>query len=74
VMDQFTHRVHNGNVDGAALCQMFHRATRRHSLPNYLSSNHDPLYRFHQWEANFRILEVTENQDCSLRAAFAPFL
>jgi hypothetical protein len=38
---------------------MFHRAIRGHSLPKYLS-DHDPLYRFHQWEANLRILEVTE--------------
>jgi hypothetical protein len=35
-----------------ALCGMFHRAIRGHSLPQYLSSDHDPLYRFHQWEAN----------------------
>jgi hypothetical protein len=27
--------------------------------------------RFHQWRANLRILEVTENQEGSLRAAFA---
>jgi putative transposase len=39
---------------------MFHRAIRGHSLPKYLSSDHDPLYRFHQWEANLRILEVSE--------------
>ena len=25
-----------------------------------LSSDNDPLYRFHQWQANLRILEVTE--------------
>jgi transposase InsO family protein len=65
VMDQFTRRiigfgVHNGIVDGVALCRMFHRAIRGHSPPKYLSSDHDPLYRFHQWEANLRILEVTE--------------
>ena len=65
VMDQFTRRiigfgVHNGIVDGVALCRMFHRTIRGHSLPKYLSSDHDPLYRFHQWEANLRILEVTE--------------
>jgi hypothetical protein len=47
-------------VDGVALCRMFHRAIRGHSPPKYLSSDHDPLYRFHQWEANLRILEVTE--------------
>ena len=33
---------------------------RGHSLPKYLSSDHDPLYRFHQWQANLRVLEVTE--------------
>ena len=65
VMDQFTRRiigfgVQRGIVDGVALCRMFHRAIRGHSLPKYLSSDHDPLYRFHQWEANLRILGVTE--------------
>ncbi len=65
VMDQFTRRilgfgVHPGIVDGVALCRMFHRAIRGHNLPRYLSSDHDPLYRFHQWQANLRVLQVTE--------------
>lgn len=65
VMDQFSRRiigfgVQRSIVDGAALCRMFQRAIRGHGLPNYLSSDHDPLYRFHQWQANLRILEVTE--------------
>jgi putative transposase len=65
VMDQFTRRiigfgVHSGIVDGAALSRMFHRAIRGRSLPKYLSSDHDPLYRSHQWQANLRVLEVTE--------------
>jgi hypothetical protein len=25
-----------------------------------ISSDHDPLYRFHQWQANLRILDVKE--------------
>lgn len=29
-------------------------------LPKYLSSDHDPLYRFHQWQSNLRVLEVAE--------------
>src|SRR5262249_39373022 len=65
VMDQFTRRVigfgvHPGIVDGVALCRMFQRAIRGHGLPHYLSSDHDPLYRFHQWKANLRVLEITE--------------
>src|ERR1700704_4699658 len=34
------------------------RATQGHTAPTYLSSDHDPLYRFHQWQANLRILDV----------------
>jgi putative transposase len=65
VMDQYTRRiigfgVQAGVVDGLALCRMFKQAIRGASLPKYLSSDHDPLYRFHQWEANLRILGVTE--------------
>src|SRR5438128_1671449 len=47
-------------VDGRALCRMFNRAIRLRTLPKYLSSDHDPLYRFHQWQANLRVLGVTE--------------
>ena len=66
VMDQYTRRiigfgVQAGTVDGIALCRMFNRAIRWQCwMPKYLSSDHDPLYRFHQWQANLRVLEVTE--------------
>jgi len=65
-MDQYTRRiigfgVHAGTVDGVALCRMFNRAIRgQRGLPKYLSSDHDPLYKFHQWQANLRVLEVRE--------------
>ena len=65
-MDQYTRRIigfglHAGAVDGIALCRMFNHAIRGHrSIPKYLSSDNDPLYRFHQWQANLRILEVAE--------------
>ena len=29
-------------------------------MPKYLSTDNDPLYRFHQWLSNLRVLEVTE--------------
>src|SRR5215471_9373259 len=32
----------------------------KQTLPKYLSSDHDPLYRFHQWQANLRVLMVQE--------------
>jgi putative transposase len=30
------------------------------TLPTYLSADRDPLYRFHQWQANLRILNIQE--------------
>jgi transposase InsO family protein len=29
-------------------------------LPRSLSSDHDPLFEFHRWKANLRILEIEE--------------
>jgi putative transposase len=36
------------------------RAIRGQTTPKYLSTDNDPWYRFHQWQANLRVLEVTE--------------
>ena len=66
VMDQYTRRiigfgVQAGTVNGVTLCRMFNSALRGHrSMPKYLSSDHDPLYRFRQWQANLGILDVKE--------------
>ena len=65
VMDQYTRRIvgfgiQAGTVDGRALCRMFNHAIRGLSRPTRLSSDHDPLYRFHHWRANLRVLQVTE--------------
>jgi putative transposase len=66
VMDHYTRRiigfgVQAGTVDGIALCRMFNQAIRgQRAMPRHLSSDHDPLYRFGQWQANLRILEVAE--------------
>jgi putative transposase len=63
VMDQFTRRiigfgVHAGDVDGLALCRMFNTAISTKGAPQYLSSDHDPLFTHHRWTANLRILDV----------------
>ena len=44
----------------AAGTAMFRRAIHGQGLPKYLSTDNDPLYRFHQWQANLRVLEVME--------------
>ena len=65
MMDQFTRRIVGfgiqcGDVDGPALCRMFNEAIRGQGVPQYLSTDHDPLFEYHRWKANLRILEVDE--------------
>src|SRR5499426_1499981 len=79
VMDQFTRRivgvgVHRGVVDGVALCRMFNRATRGQTIPKYVSSDHDPLYRFNQWQRNLRILDVHEIKTIPYAPLSHPFV
>jgi hypothetical protein len=64
-MDQFTRRIigfglHAVDVDGVALCLMFNKAVSTQGVPYHLSSDNDPLFRYHQWEANLRILGIEE--------------
>ena len=65
VMDVFTRRIIGFGVEradpcGASICRMFNQIIAGESLPQHLSSDHDPLFRFHRWLANLRILEVDE--------------
>src|SRR5215472_2183649 len=52
---------HADTVDGVALCRLLTRAIRwQLKIHKYPSTDNDPLYRFHQWLANLRVLEATE--------------
>jgi len=77
-MDQFTRRVigigvHTGDVDGAVLCRMFNTAIPTKGVPKYLSSDNDPLFLYHQWQANLRILSVDEIKAVSYTPLSHPF-
>ena len=65
VMDQFTRRivgfaVHSGALDGPAVCRLFDRIVAGTGSPQYLSSDNDPLFRYRQWKANLRSLDIAE--------------
>ena len=65
VMDQFTRRivgfgVQCGDVSGPVLCRMFNEAVSGHGVPRHLSTDHDPLFEYHRWKANLRILDIDE--------------
>ena len=65
VMDVFTRRiigfgVERADIDGISICRMFNRATAGEPKPKRLSTDHDPLFRFHRWLANLRVLAIDE--------------
>jgi len=65
IIDQFSRRiiefaVHFGHCDGVAYCRMFNEINSGKALSKYLSSDNDPLFLFHRWKANLRILEIEE--------------
>ena len=65
VMDLFTRRtigfaVEPADIDGISVCRMFNHAIAGQPLPKYLSSDNDPLFRFHRWLANLRVIEIDE--------------
>ena len=79
VMDQFTRciigfGVHAGDVDGVALCRMFNTAILSRSAPKYLSSDNDPLFQYHQWQANLRVLGVDEVKTVPYTPLSHPFV
>jgi putative transposase len=65
VLDVFTRRiigfgVERADIDGIAVCRMFNQAIAGQLLPKRISTDHDPLFRFHRWLANLRVLEIEE--------------
>jgi transposase InsO family protein len=63
VMDVYTRRiigfgVQTIAVDGPNLCRMFNQAIAGQSCPLRLSFDHDPLFEFHRWRANLRVLGI----------------
>ena len=78
-MDQFSRRivgfgVYAGDVDGIALCCMFNSAIRIKGLPKGLSSDKDPLFRYHQWQTHLRILEIEEIKSIPYTPTSHPFI
>lgn len=78
VMDQFSRKikgfaVYAGTLDGPTVCWMFGRAISGLNLPKYLSTDHDPLFTYHQWAANLRVLGVEEIKSVPYTPTSHPF-
>ena len=78
-MDVFTRRIIGFGIgaeciDGPSLCRMFNHAIAKKPLPKRLSTDRDPLFRFHRWLANLRILEVEEMKSVPYAPISHPFV
>ncbi len=79
VMDQWSRRIIGfgvwvGPVSGPALCRMFNQAISTHPTPNYISTDHDPLFKFHRWKANLRIMDIDEIKTIPYTPVSHPFV
>jgi len=79
VMDVFTRRiigfgVERAYIDGVSVCRMFNHAVADQPLPKRLSTDHDPLFRFHRWLANLRVLEIDEIKSVPYAPVSHPFV
>jgi transposase InsO family protein len=79
VMDQYTRRiigfgVQVGALDGVGLCRLFNAPVRGHGAPRLLSTDHDPLFEFHRWKANLRVLEIDEIKTVPYTPSSHPFV
>ena len=63
-----------GDCDGVAYCRMFNQIAGGNSMPKYLSSDNDPLFLFHRWKANLRILEIDELKSVPGTPTSHPFI
>lgn len=53
---------------------MFKRAVAGQPLPKHLSTDHDPLFRFHRWLANLRVLDIEEMKSVPYAPVSHPFV
>lgn len=79
VMDQWSRRIigfgiQGGPVNGPALCRMFNQAISKTRTPKYISTDHDPLFKFHRWQANLRILDIKEIKSVPYTPVSHPFV
>ena len=44
------------------------------SLPKHVSTDHDPLFRFHRWLANLRVLDIDEIKSVPYMPGSHPFV
>ena len=79
VLDVFTRRIVGfgiecGDIDGIDVCRIFRQATADQSMPQRVSTDHDPLFQFHRWRAQLRALGIVEIKSIPYIPTSHPFV
>ena len=79
LMDVFTRRIVGfgvapAHIDGISVCRMFNHAIAGKQLPKHVSTDNDPLFRFHRWLANLRVIDVDEIKSVPHIPVSRPFI
>ena len=53
---------------------MFNKVISGKDPPKYLSSDNDPLFKFHRWRANLRIMDIEEIKSVPYTPISHPFV
>ena len=66
--------VNKAPKDSPTLCGVFNQIIFNKNMPHYISTDNDPLFQFHRWKANLRILEIEEVKSIPLTPASHPYV
>lgn len=66
--------VTKGTVDGPTVCRMFNQIISNKNMPHYISTDNDPLFQFHRWKANLRILKIEEVKSIPFTPISHPYI
>jgi len=53
---------------------MFNDARRKQETSNRISTDNDPLFQYHRWKANLRVLEIEEVKSLPYAPMSHPFI
>jgi hypothetical protein len=59
---------------GISICRMFNQARWGQQISKRVSTDHDPLFRFHCWRAKLRILDIEELKSVPFVPRSHPFI
>jgi len=65
---------HAGDLDGPTVCRLFNRIQAGRPPPRRISTDHDPLFTYHRWLANLRVLGIEEVKTVPYTPLSHPFV